>query len=115
MKCIGMLVVATAGLTLASVAHAGDASVRMAVRYDDLDLAAAKDAAILVERLDDAARRVCGYRDMNAAENRATRAYAIGRYRLCHEQAMQTAMARIDSIEVQRAFAEHQGRPETAG
>ncbi|MDZ4778337.1 MAG: UrcA family protein [Alphaproteobacteria bacterium] len=58
MKCIGVLVIATAGLAFASVAHAGDATVRMAVRYDDLDLAAAKDATILVERLDGAVRRV---------------------------------------------------------
>ncbi|MDZ4778336.1 MAG: hypothetical protein SGJ23_16260 [Alphaproteobacteria bacterium] len=52
---------------------------------------------------------------MISAENRVTRTYAMGQYRMCHERAMQTALVRIESIEVQRAYADYRDGREAGG
>lgn len=106
---------ATAALLCAGVANAGEPATQVAVRYDDLDLSTAKDAATMVERVDQAARNVCGAKAINDPEHRVVRTYVIARFSACHEQAMQSALARIESQEVRRAYAAFREGQETRG
>jgi UrcA family protein len=96
---------AAATLMFAGVASAGEQRMEMAVRYDDLDLGLAKDAAIMVERLDQAAARVCGVKQISDPGYRLIRTHLIAGYSACHEQAMQTALSRLESQEVRHAYA----------
>jgi UrcA family protein len=106
---------AAATLIFSGAANAGEPAIEMAVRYDDLDLTTVKDAAILVDRVDSAARQVCGVKAITDPAYRLVRTHVIAGYNACHEQAMQTALSRLESQEVRQAYAAYLEGRETQG
>jgi UrcA family protein len=106
---------AAAALLLGGVAQAGETAATVAVAHGDLDLATAKDAATFVARVDQAARDVCGVKAMRDPAHRTVRTYVIGQFSACHDQAMQTALARIESQEVRNAYAAYRQERDARG
>jgi UrcA family protein len=102
-------------LLFAGIANAGEATSEAAVRYGDLDLSTARDAAIMVDRVDHAARQVCNVKAITDPAYGAVRTYAITQFNACHEQAMQAALSRLESQEVRQAYATFLAGRETQG
>lgn len=107
MRHHGTVIIAAALLSTPIVTGVAEAEPRhRTVDYSDLDLSDARDAARLVERLDNASRAVCGGNPRNDANYRFARQFVIEAFEECRADAMNQAMAEIQAPAVQRAYAQ---------
>jgi UrcA family protein len=75
----------------AAVAHT-DTATQVQVRYGDLDLSSASGAAVMLQRIDDAATEACG------APWGSLREYRLSVQRsACHRESMERAVAAVES------------------
>lgn len=89
---------------LAQPASAEDAQRR--VSYSDLDLNTPRGAQIMLDRLEDAARWVCGGNPRFNPGYRTSPAAVVGQFEACYESALSTALGDLDAPEVTRAYAQ---------
>lgn len=99
-----VLSTALAASALAQPAFAeGEGHVR--VTYHDLDLRQARDAELMLARLDHAAKRVCGGSPIADPSYRHARTQVRAAFQTCVDEALSTAVARLDAPLVERAYA----------
>jgi UrcA family protein len=93
LKQVMVLALALA-LSAPAVSHAAgaDRTTMTPVRYDDLDLDNAADAAVLLKRIDHAASEACGASAFSLREYRQ----AV-RNSACHEEGMSRAVATVNA------------------
>ena len=88
----------------AAMAHS-DAATQVPVRYGDLDVSGASGAAVMLQRIDDAATEACG------APWGSLREYRLSVQRsTCHRQSMERAVAAVDSPVLSALFQQRQVR-----
>jgi UrcA family protein len=89
-------------LAIPAVGYAADPAdnaTSVTVRYNDLDLDKSADAAILLQRIDDAAMAACG------ASSASLRDYRESvRHSACHEASMSRALAALNLPAVNRLY-----------
>jgi UrcA family protein len=98
---------AVAAMMLAPSAYAEPRSGRsVSVSYDDLDLSRPDHARAMAERIDEAARSVCGGSPRFDPNYRSGRAAAVRRFETCRAAAVETALAELQAPLVARALAD---------
>jgi UrcA family protein len=102
-----IFVAALATTAFAAPAAAETAESRsVVVHFGDLDPARTEDAALLLKRIDRAARRACGGRPAGAAMLTEARGY-----RSCVRKAVAGAVDRLAAPVVSALYNERSGRP----
>lgn len=97
-------------LCLASLAFVGPAFAQesLKVRCRDLDLTQAADAAIMAQRLDLAARDVCG-RPFHVVGSRIPYRRTGAQLEACRQAAMNNALTQMDAPLVTQAYLQQSG------
>lgn len=81
------LMISIAGAAMAQ----GDTATQVPVRYGDLDVSSTSGAAVMLQRIDDAATEACG------APWGSLREYRLSVQRsVCHRESMERAVAAVD-------------------
>lgn len=104
---ISNLVIA-ASLALPLLATPAFAEGSLEVRYGDLDITRAEDAAILANRIDEAARELCA-RKVYVTGSRLPLASSRRQQELCRESSVNAALERLNAPLVTRAYAQSMG------
>lgn len=77
------------------------------VARGDLDLENEADARLMADRLDEAARRVCGGSPRFYAEYKHARAWAVEAFETCHAAALERAVADLNAPQVTAVLSAH--------
>lgn len=106
MRKYGTKLISVAILALPMLAQPASAEEQKRVSYSDLDLSTPRGAQIMFDRLDDAARWVCGGNPRFDPGYRTSRAAVVSQFDACYERALGAALADLDAPEVTRAYAQ---------
>lgn len=106
-------IVVSAAIAASGLSQPALAGVERQVRveYQDLDLSQPRDADLMLARLTHAANRVCGGRPNADPNYRHARTQVRAAFEACVSEALSTAVARLDSPLVERAYAAASQRP----
>lgn len=114
MRKYGTKLITVAILALPILASPASAQEQRRVYYADLDLSTQRGARVMLQRLDNAARDVCGG-DWRGSNSRIARAAEAEQIDVCRDQAMRTALAELNAPEVARAYEETGALAATSG
>jgi|GEM_PF-1236276 UrcA family protein len=84
------------------------------VAYGDLDLNRPQDAAIMLGRIEKAARRACGIMPERDRFYSSNPEFVDKQFRLCTRQAVRDAVTHLGAPHVSRAYAKKNGGPDTS-